>query len=97
MDWFRTRAASESGCSTWPERKRRVPAGVKQKHRALAWKKIGVGDVLIGAAATIAHHNGVERASHLRDKLVEMTHLNEKIYGAGVAASHQGTRKAAGS
>lgn len=46
--------------------------------------------MLIGAAATIADYNGVERASHVRDKLVEMTQLNETIYGAGIAASHQG-------
>ncbi|SFI12343.1 4-hydroxyphenylacetate 3-hydroxylase N-terminal domain-containing protein [Bradyrhizobium sp. Gha] len=60
-------------------------------HRRSYVCKTGVGDVLIGAAATIADYNGVERASHIRDKLVEMTHLNETIYGAGIAASHQGT------
>ena len=59
-------------------------------HRRSYVCKTGVGDVLIGAAATIADYNGVERVSHVRDKLVEMTHLNETIYGTGVAASHQG-------
>jgi 4-hydroxybutyryl-CoA dehydratase/vinylacetyl-CoA-Delta-isomerase len=59
-------------------------------HRRSYVCKTGVGDALIGAAATIADYNGVERASHIRDKLVEMTHLNETIYGTGVAASHQG-------
>ena len=59
-------------------------------HRRSYVCKTGVGDVLIGAAATIADYNGVEGASHIRDKLVEMTHLNETIYGTGVAASHQG-------
>lgn len=59
-------------------------------HRRSYVCKTGVGDVLIGAAATVADYNGVERASHVRDKLVEMTHLNETIYGTGVAASHQG-------
>ena len=39
----------------------------------------GLGDVLIGAAATIADYNGVTKASHIKDKLVEMTHLNETI------------------
>ena len=48
------------------------------------------GCVLIGAAATNAAYNGVPKASHIRDKLVEMTHLNETIYGTGIAASHQG-------
>ncbi len=59
-------------------------------HRRSYVCKSGVGDVLIGAAATAAEYNGVERASHIRDKLVEMTHLNETIYGTGIAASYQG-------
>ena len=58
-------------------------------HRRSYVCKSGVGDVLIGAAATIADYNGVERASHIRDKLVEMTHLNETIYGTGIASSYQ--------
>jgi len=58
-------------------------------HRRSYVCKSGVGDVLIGAAATIAEYNGVERASHIRDKLVEMTHLNETIYATGIAASYQ--------
>jgi 4-hydroxybutyryl-CoA dehydratase / vinylacetyl-CoA-Delta-isomerase len=65
-------------------------------HRRSYVCKTGVGDVLIGAAATIADYNGVERVSHVRDKLVEMTHLNETIYGTGVAASHQGTAMKSG-
>ena len=58
-------------------------------HRRSYVCKAGVGDVLIGAAALIAEYNGVEKASHIRDKLVEMAHLNETIYGAGIAASHE--------
>lgn len=58
-------------------------------HRRSYVCKSGVGDVLIGAAATIADYNGVEKASHIRDKLVEMTHLNETIYATGIAASYQ--------
>lgn len=58
-------------------------------HRRSYVCKSGVGDVLIGAAATIAEYNGVERASHIRDKLVEMTHLNETIYATGIASSYQ--------
>jgi 4-hydroxybutyryl-CoA dehydratase / vinylacetyl-CoA-Delta-isomerase len=45
---------------------------------------------LIGAAANIVEMNGIEKASHIKDKLVEMTHLNETIYGMGIAASYQG-------
>jgi 4-hydroxybutyryl-CoA dehydratase / vinylacetyl-CoA-Delta-isomerase len=58
-------------------------------HRRSYVCKAGVGDVLIGAAATVAEYNGVAKASHIRDKLVEMTHLNETIYGTGIASSHQ--------
>jgi 4-hydroxybutyryl-CoA dehydratase/vinylacetyl-CoA-Delta-isomerase len=65
-------------------------------HRRSYVCKTGVGDVLIGAAAAIADYNGVERASHVRDKLVEMTHLNETIYGTGVAASWQGMEMKSG-
>jgi 4-hydroxybutyryl-CoA dehydratase/vinylacetyl-CoA-Delta-isomerase len=65
-------------------------------HRRSYVCKAGVGDVLIGAAALIADYNGVARASHVRDKLVEMAHLNETIYAAGIAASHEGHATAAG-
>jgi len=58
-------------------------------HRRSYVCKSGVGDVLIGAAAAIADYNGVEKASHIRDKLVEMTHLNETIYSTGIASSYQ--------
>ncbi len=65
-------------------------------HRRSYVCKTGVGDVLIGAAAQAASDNGVSRASHIRDKLVEMTHLNETIYGTGIASSQQATRMASG-
>ena len=58
-------------------------------HRRSYVCKAGVGDVLIGAAATAAEYNGVEKASHIRDKLVEMTHLNETIFATGIASSYQ--------
>lgn len=58
--------------------------------------KVGVGDVLIGAAAQIAEFNGVARTSHIRDKLIEMVHLNETLYSCGLACSCQGTPTASG-
>jgi 4-hydroxybutyryl-CoA dehydratase/vinylacetyl-CoA-Delta-isomerase len=51
--------------------------------------KTGLGDVLIGAAAAVAEYNGADGASHIKDKLVEMTHLNETIYSSGIASSHE--------
>ena len=52
--------------------------------------KVGVGDVLIGAAAVAAEYNGAARASHVKDKLIEMTHLNETLYSCGIACSAEG-------
>ena len=52
--------------------------------------KVGVGDVLIGAAAVAADYNGAARASHIKDKLIEMTHLNETLYACGIACSAEG-------
>ncbi len=58
--------------------------------------KVGVGDVLIGAAALITEYNGTEKASHIRDKLVEMVHLNETLYSCGIACSSLGYQREAG-
>ena len=51
--------------------------------------KVGVGDVLIGAAVA-ADYNGANKASHIKDKLIEMTHLNETLYCCGIACSAEG-------
>ncbi len=58
--------------------------------------KVGVGDVLIGAAALAAEYNGVSQASHIKDKLIEMTHLNETLFSCGIACSAQGRPTASG-
>ena len=58
--------------------------------------KPDLGDVLIGAAATIADYNGVPKVSHIKDKIIEMTHLNETIFAAGIASSHQGQKMKSG-
>lgn len=58
--------------------------------------KVGVGDVLIGAAAVIADYNGCPKASHIKDKLIEMMHLNETLYCCGLACSTEGHPTEAG-
>jgi 4-hydroxybutyryl-CoA dehydratase/vinylacetyl-CoA-Delta-isomerase len=58
--------------------------------------KVGVGDVLIGAAALAADYNGAAKASHIKDKLIEMTHLNETLYCCGIACSAEGYPTEAG-
>ncbi len=65
-------------------------------HRRSYVCKTGLGDVLIGAAATMADYNGIPKVSHIKDKLVEMTHLNESIYAAGVASSYQAHKMKSG-
>ncbi len=58
--------------------------------------KVGVGDVLIGAAALAADYNGAAKASHIKDKLIEMVHLNETLYSSGIACSAEGYKTASG-
>jgi 4-hydroxybutyryl-CoA dehydratase/vinylacetyl-CoA-Delta-isomerase len=58
--------------------------------------KAGVGDVLIGATALAAEYNGAAKASHVKDKLIEMTHLNETLYSGGIACSWEGTATKSG-
>ena len=65
-------------------------------HRASYVCKTGLGDVLVGAAAAVAEYNGADGASHIKDKLVEMTHLNETIYSSGIASAHEAMRLPSG-
>jgi len=58
--------------------------------------KVGVGDVLIGASSLITEYNGTEKSSHIRDKIVEMVHLNETLYSCGIACSSLGFQREAG-
>lgn len=58
--------------------------------------KVGVGDVIIGAAAALADYQGFAGASHIKDKLVEMIHLNETLFCCGIACSAQGRAAASG-
>jgi 4-hydroxybutyryl-CoA dehydratase / vinylacetyl-CoA-Delta-isomerase len=58
--------------------------------------KVGVGDVLIGATQLAAEYQGAARASHVRDKITEMIHLNETLFCCGIACSARGCATAAG-
>lgn len=58
--------------------------------------KVGNGDVLIGATASIADYNGAAKASHVKDKIIEMIHLNESLFACGIACSYEGHKTAAG-
>ena len=65
-------------------------------HRQSYACKVGVGDVLIGAAQTAAEYNGVAKAAHIRDKIVEMNHLNETLYCGCIACASEGQKEASG-
>lgn len=52
--------------------------------------KGGVSDVIVGATVAIAEYNGVAKASHVRDKIVEMVHLTETLYCGSIACSSEG-------
>ena len=65
-------------------------------HRQSYACKVGVGDVLIGAAQLAAEYNGAARASHIKDKLVEMNHLNETLYCGCIACAAEGRAEPSG-
>ncbi len=58
--------------------------------------KAGMGDVLIGASALAALYNGVPNAPHIREKLVEMVHMNETLYACALACSYEGYKTPSG-
>jgi 4-hydroxybutyryl-CoA dehydratase / vinylacetyl-CoA-Delta-isomerase len=58
--------------------------------------KPGNLDVLVGAVTGLTKEHNVRKASHVRDKLVEMAHLTETIHALGLAASTKSTRHGSG-
>ncbi len=58
--------------------------------------KVGVGDVLVGAAQLASFYQGVDGASHIKDKITEMIHLNETLFSCGIACSSRGTATPSG-
>ncbi|MBN1367269.1 MAG: hypothetical protein JW967_05040 [Dehalococcoidales bacterium] len=58
--------------------------------------KCGVGDVLIGAAATAADYNGLPKTSHIQNKYAEMQKIVQAIYGCSIAASVESTETPSG-
>ncbi|MBW2052476.1 MAG: 4-hydroxyphenylacetate 3-hydroxylase family protein [Deltaproteobacteria bacterium] len=65
-------------------------------HRQSYACKVGVGDVLIGATQTIAEYNGAEKASHVKDKIIEMNHLNETLFCGCIACASEGHKEPSG-
>ncbi len=65
-------------------------------HRQSYACKAGVGDVLIGATQIAAEFNGTQKASHIKDKIIEMNHLNETLFCGSIACAAQGHQEASG-
>ncbi|HOP30167.1 MAG TPA: 4-hydroxyphenylacetate 3-hydroxylase family protein [Spirochaetota bacterium] len=65
-------------------------------HRQSYACKAGVGDVLIGATQVAADYNGANKASHVKDKIIEMNHLNETLYCGSVACATEGSKQPSG-
>jgi 4-hydroxybutyryl-CoA dehydratase / vinylacetyl-CoA-Delta-isomerase len=59
--------------------------------------KGGNADVLIGATAKMTRILGTERNQVVRDKLVEMVHMNETTYASAIGASAMGYELPCGS
>jgi 4-hydroxybutyryl-CoA dehydratase/vinylacetyl-CoA-Delta-isomerase len=58
--------------------------------------KGGVSDIIIGAVALASEYQGTSKASHVRDKLVEMMHLAETVYAGSISCSALGARTKSG-
>ena len=65
-------------------------------HRQSYACKSGMGDVLIGASQLIAEYQGTSRASHIRDKIIDMIQLNETMMSCSLACAYEGHREASG-
>jgi len=65
-------------------------------HRQSYACKSGIGDVLIGASQLIAEYQGTSKASHIRDKIIDMIQLNETMMSCSLACAYEGHREASG-
>jgi 4-hydroxybutyryl-CoA dehydratase/vinylacetyl-CoA-Delta-isomerase len=65
-------------------------------HRQSYACKSGIGDVLIGATQLIAEYQGTAKASHIRDRILEMVHLNETLICGSLTCAHEGHKEPSG-
>jgi 4-hydroxybutyryl-CoA dehydratase/vinylacetyl-CoA-Delta-isomerase len=65
-------------------------------HRQSYACKAGIGDVLVGATQLIAEYQGTVKASHIRDRILEMIHLNETLACGSLTCAHEGHREPSG-
>lgn len=65
-------------------------------HRQSYACKSGISDVLIGASQLIAEYQGTSKASHIKDKIIDMIQLNETMMCCSLACAYEGHKEASG-
>jgi len=58
--------------------------------------KSGKIDCMIGAALTMMDYNGTAKAGHLKQKVIDMIHRAETLYGCCLASSYEGQEQPSG-
>jgi 4-hydroxybutyryl-CoA dehydratase/vinylacetyl-CoA-Delta-isomerase len=58
--------------------------------------KSGKIDCMIGAALTMMDYNGTAKAGHLKQKVIDMIHRAETLYGCCLASSYEGKEQPSG-
>jgi 4-hydroxybutyryl-CoA dehydratase / vinylacetyl-CoA-Delta-isomerase len=58
--------------------------------------KSGKIDCMIGAALTLMDYNGTKKMSHHKQKVIDMIHRAETLYGCCLAASYEGKEQPSG-
>ncbi len=58
--------------------------------------KSGKIDCMVGTALLAMDYNGTAKASHLKQKVIDMIHRAETLYGCSLAASYEGKKEASG-
>lgn len=58
--------------------------------------KSGKIDCMTGAALSMMEYNGTEKAGHLKQKITDMIHRAETLYGCSLAASYEGQQQPSG-
>ncbi|MEM3628055.1 MAG: 4-hydroxyphenylacetate 3-hydroxylase N-terminal domain-containing protein [Candidatus Bathyarchaeia archaeon] len=59
--------------------------------------KVGFGDLMIGAAQTMAEYLGTAEVPHVKEKIIEMVKINETLHACAVAAALKGGEEPEGS
>ncbi|HOW55783.1 MAG TPA: 4-hydroxyphenylacetate 3-hydroxylase N-terminal domain-containing protein [Syntrophorhabdaceae bacterium] len=58
--------------------------------------KSGKIDCMVGAALTLMDYNGTSKVSHLKQKVIDMIHRAETLYGCCLASSYEGQKQPSG-